>query len=329
MYKKHAKSPCCGAAVSRYGGRRRRCESCHRTFRIRRKKRGRKKKRFPKERIVKILLSGRPLAQTAYPHLPLSQRAKEKRFQQQLRKFTLRPKRQYVRGKRLTLILDGLWYIFKDGQWALYLMAIRSPQYQTASFLDPLFIPGKECFARWRLVMETIPKGLKRRIAAMVSDGFSGCEHLAEENNWVLQRCHLHLLLHLELVRGKRKKYWSPDHPREQIYQTIRQLITVKDKALLPGLINKIRTLTRSKECPNRLRFVANDTLRRLSEFRTYLEYPELQLPNTTNVIESMGSLIRKSTAKLNSPQSVILWAKAYIRAKKKLNCQRAKNQPN
>lgn len=329
MYNKHAKSPCCGVVVSRFGGRRRRCKSCHKTFRIRQKKRGRKRLRFPKERIIEVLCSLQPVTRAAYRHLHLSDNAKQKRFQQQLQKFVNAPYCPVIHGGQLTLIIDGLWCNFQGQEWVLYVMAIKSYSDDVAYFLDPVLLRGKECLRNWKHVVQTIPKSLKKRIIAIISDGFNGCDHLAEEHGWIHQRCHFHLLRHLEGVRGKRKKYWNPNHSREQIYQIIRQLITVKDCSLLPELIHELRKLIENEDCPRRLRFVVNDVLRKLPAFRSYLNYPELHLPHTTNVVESMNSLLRKSTNKLNHPKSLFLWAAGYIRAKKKLFCHGTENQPN
>lgn len=329
MHNKHAKSPCCGAAVSHYGGRRRRCESCYKTFRIRQKKRGRKRLRLPLGRVAEILLSLQSITRMVYSHLQLSTNAKQKRFQQQLRKFISKPYQPVIVGRQLVMIIDGLWHLFRGKDWVLYEMAIKSCDDDCAWFLDPILLPGKECLRNWQNVVQTISPEIRKRIVAVISDGFNGCNCLAKKQGWILQRCHFHLLLHLQSTRGKRKKYWNSNHFREQIYQTIRTLITVKEGPAVPRLTRKLKVLVENKDCPKRLKFIVHDTLRQLDAFRSYCRFPHLHLPNTTNVVESMNSLLRKLTNRLNNPQSLLMWAKAYVRAKKKLRCQGGRNQPN
>lgn len=325
MNKLHAKSPCCGAAVCRFGKRRRRCKGCGSTFRIRQKKRGKKRKRFNYQYLQTVLLGQQPLIKSAYRKTKLSPSARYKRFHQQLEYFIRQPRQPQIPDGKLILILDGLWFSFYHQDWVLYIMAVKPIDSNLAYFLDPLLLIGKESLKHWQQTIKTIPTNVEKRIIAYVCDGFNRSEAINEKYGWIQQRCHFHLLLHLQKVRGLRKKYWRPTHFREQIYQNIRQIISTSDSDSMPLLKRKLKRLSRHPECHMRLRYIVSGLLRKLDNFRSYIDYPELNLPNTTNVIESMNHLLRQATNKLKTPSAVKLWAIGYIRMKKKLNCNGAK----
>lgn len=329
MNNKHAKSPCCGVKLIRFGGRRRQCPACAKTFRIRQKKRGRKVLRLPPSRLRQALLKQIPLHKIIYQKQEISNSARYKRFSGQLKRFVCARRKLTIRGRQLILVMDGLWFAFNHKDWVLYVLAIKPIASNTAYFLEPALLPGKECLSAWRRVLDTIPKTIKKRVIAYVCDGFTGNALIGQENGWIQQRCHFHLILHLQNIRGLRKKYWSPEHFREQIYQSVRGLISTKDQKKIKPLINKLSLLTQNPECPRRLRFVVGDVLRALKQYRSYRNYPKFNLPNTTNVIESMNGLLRESLNKLNNPEAVELWAKAYLKARYKLQCNGADYQPN
>lgn len=70
------------------------------------------------------------------------------------------------------------------------------------------------------------------------------------------------------------------------------------------------------------MKMAVKDFLRRLPEFRNYLKYPELNLPTTVNVMESLNSFIRKKAKTVNSPKAWYKWAIAAIRFKSIFNCK-------
>jgi hypothetical protein len=80
--------------------------------------------------------------------------------------------------------------------------------------------------------------------------------------------------------------------------------------------------LTHNPQCPRKMRMAVRDFLRRLPEFRSYIDYPALHLPTTTNVMESINSFVKRKSRTVNSPQSWHRWATACIRMKSKFTCQ-------
>lgn len=77
--------------------------------------------------------------------------------------------------------------------------------------------------------------------------------------------------------------------------------------------------------CPPWIRMQTVEFLRTLDDFRSYLNYPNLHLPATTNSLESAGKLIRKATGTARTSESVMLRATAFLRLKKSIACNGAK----
>jgi transposase-like protein len=70
------------------------------------------------------------------------------------------------------------------------------------------------------------------------------------------------------------------------------------------------------------MKMTVKDFLRRLPEFKNYLKYPELNLPTTVNVIESVNSFIRRKAKTVNSPKAWHKWATAAIRFRSIFTCK-------
>ena len=66
---------------------------------------------------------------------------------------------------------------------------------------------------------------------------------------------------------------------------------------------------------------IVNEFLRKINLYRAYLLYPELNLPNTTNVVESTCRIIRRAAATLNTPRALRLRSIALIRLRSKITC--------
>ena len=60
----------------------------------------------------------------------------------------------------------------------------------------------------------------------------------------------------------------------------------------MAAAIRELRRLGRRKDIPQQLRIHTRGLLRNWRDYRTYLAYPELALPNTTNAAESVGGLL-------------------------------------
>jgi len=236
----------------------------------------------------------------------ISQPAMTKRFRRSLDWYVKRPHAAMTfRARRYALVADALWFRFNGERWTLYLRALKPVAHPTATFLAPVLLPGKENARDWQRVIATAPASLRNRISAFVSDGFRGSKRIARQYRWIFQRCHFHLIAQLQVRRGRRKTTISGRQIREEIYQTARKILVLKNRSRVKALKDHLRRLTRRRDCPRKLKSIVREFLRDVKYFRAYLNHPELNLPNTTNVIESMNSVIGNKCGRLRTPTSL------------------------
>lgn len=322
MMNKHVKSPCCSVPVRRFGKRRRQCTQCSSTWRIRQKRKGRKRVRITASLLTDTIQHKETLVQRAR-RSPLSAAVLQKRHRYQLASYLERDSGVEAPSGKLILILDGVWFQFQDARWIIYLLAVRPTRSTVATFFDPIFLPGRESLDAWQRVLGQMPHRVKRRIVAMVADGFRGVETLAVEHEWVLQRCHFHLIAELQRMRGVGKRVQHPKI-REAIYRTVREALETTDQRRLIELVRILRRLAAHQHCPHWMGMRVREFLRRIDDFRAYQNHPELRLPSTTNTVESMGRTIRDVVRRshgFRTPQSLQQWITAQLRMCPKRTC--------
>lgn len=327
MSTRHRKSPCCGQRIQRFGGRRRRCSQCGRTWRIRRKKPGRKPRRITAALLRRTLGEKRPLVRQVRP-AGLAVAGLRQRFRRTLAWWLEHSASRPVPPGQLVLMVDGVWFRFGKRIWTLYLMAVKPLGAPWAMFLDPVLLPGRECPRDWHTAVGTLPLPVSAQICALVSDGFRGSKGLARAHGWVHQRCHFHLLAQLHARRGGHK-HLPTQLVREAIYRGIREALVTRETARLTQLGIRLHHLACQRDCPWRLRMFVHGFLRELETFRAYQRYPEFDLPTTTNVVESMAKRLRDQLRPLSTPGSLLRWATALIRLRPCLVCNGHKDQPN
>lgn len=316
----HAKSPCCRGRINRFGERRRQCAICKQTWRIRVKHRGRKRKRIALGLIVRTLIA-RQLLVHQRRHGHISQSGWSRRFAKALLATERRTNAYRLPAGSYALLGDGLYFKFKRMDWVMYVMAVKPVHSHRAYYLDPVLFEGKESYERWRQALATIPKSTKDQVKAFVSDGFRGSKLIAREHGWIHQRCHFHLLMALIRRHGRRRYRTGGAAIREKLLGVVRMLLTTTDNKVLRRQILKAKRLIRHPLCPPWIRIQTVEFLRTLSDFRAYLIYPELNLPITTNSIESSGKIIRKATSTARTPRSVLLRGGTFLRLKKSITC--------
>lgn len=328
MTSQHLKSPCCRTHTIRFGGRRRQCTRCKRTWRVRPQRRGQKARRCG-QTLLRRTIVVRWSLRSQTKHSQYSYDILRYRFRRSLHQCTHQPRTYTLpqRG-RLILLVDGVWFHFDGKEWVLYLMALRPVSTRTAEFLDPVLLPGKESSRQWRRVLRTIPCVMKQRICALVSDGFLGSTDIASARGWVFQRCHFHLLLQLQIRLGRRKNIFVGREIREEIYQSIREALETHQKNI-PQLFRQLKHCAESPECPQRIRMMVRSFQRDIVHFRAYRQHPALHLPITTNSVESMVNIIRQSLPPLRTPESLQRWATALIRLRSHITCNGHCYQPN
>lgn len=247
------------------------------------------------------------------------------RFRQALRRWLAQPCRapQLPPGP-LVLLLDGLWFQFGGHPWVLYLIALKPAEESYAVFLDPVLLPGREDTTRWRQALTTLPPGLRRRIAGLVTDNLRGMREIAQDAGWQFQLCHFHLLLKLQAGHRARRyaRYGGPI--RERIDRVVRRALTVSDDPTLTQVRAELRALARHDCGSARIQTIVRGVGRELDDYRTYLRHPSLGLPRTTSAVESMGRLLRELFRRHragSSPRALREWATAYLRLRGRITC--------
>jgi hypothetical protein len=246
------------------------------------------------------------------------------RFRQALRRFVAHPSPQKIPRGPLVLLADGLWFEFDGTPWVLYLTALKPCRGNYATFLDPLLFAGKEGASRWQKALAAIPPQAARRIQAMVVDNLPGMRQLAQERRWVLQLCHFHLLLKLQAQRRRVRYALRGGAVREEIHQLIRSALELPEGQRLSRTLKRLEDLSHGDCGTPRIQTTVREFLNGLPFYRSYLAYPTLGLPHTTNSVESMGRLLRelfRSSRAGSNPDSVLLWATALIRLRPNVTC--------
>ena len=316
----HAKSPCCRGRINRFGKRRRQCSICKHTWRIRQKRRGRKRKRIDCRLVRRVLIEHRTFQHHCRKGA-VSQSGFSKRFSKAIRSDPKLKALPRSPSGPYALLGDGLYFKFKRMDWVMYVMAVKPIKSNRAFFLNPVLLQGKKCYERWRVALATIPPETKKRVKAFVSDGFRGSKLIAKEHGWIHQRCHFHLLMALIRRHGRRSYRVKGAGIRERMLSVVRVLLTTADAMMKRKQTLKAQRLLSHSLCPPWIRIQTIEFLRTLDDFRAYLIYPELNLPTTTNSIESSGKIIRRATSTARTPQSVLLRATAFLRLKKSITC--------
>lgn len=316
----HKKSKCCQAKIVRFGGQRRQCAACKKTWRVHPSKPGTKHLRKQDDYLKKVFNHGFKVKQLAF-HSKLSTAVVYKRFAKNLESVVSQKRIIRIRGQKLILVIDAKWQYFKDELWTLYFIAIKSVGSKTVTVLDPVLKQGKENAAFWNKMINQLPETVKRRVFALVSDGIRGIETITANHRWIIQRCHFHLLSALQKMRGKRASTYGR-LVREEIYHLVIIALRVKSTRKLNALCKRLATLSKTEGCPYKMGMIVRDFLRRVSEFRSYLKYPELNLPTTTNVMESINSYTKRKSPTVRTPKSWHKWAIASIRFKSKFICK-------
>ncbi len=315
----HEKSTCCRAKIYKFGNKRRQCSGCKKTWTVWAKKRGVKPSRPRHNLLKKVLVEKQSLFSPRLNRITLTEAARSFRLRRSMEQFLNSSGSNHIPAGKLILLIDALWFNFKKERWAMYLLTVRPTDSERATFLDPILLRGKENYEDWSQVIDSLSVRVKKRIVAMVSDGFRGSTRIAASHDWILQRCHFHLFSQLQVNRGQWKKL--PDSKlREQICVTMRKILATKTH--LTEYLNELISLLNRKDCPHRLHAIGLELIRHHQEFRSYLNFPELNLPNTTNSVGSMNKIIRTGCRHLRTPQSLILRSKCLIRMRKTIVCR-------
>ena len=331
MEKIQVKSSCCRAKVCHYGKRRRQCNKCKKTWRIYKKKRGRKQLRVTTNIISDVLVRKETITQRSQRG-KLSARQYQLRYHRSIKEYLKKSWFPPIPSGKLVLVVDGLWVLTnRRKRFVVYLMVIRSINDTQAILLPPVILKGSEIRRKWELVFDTLPLSVSKRIIALVCDGISGLPNSAKKRQWIVQRCHFHFIKVLERFRGKTNSKIQHKELRENMYQSIRRAMIIPYGREYDYLIEHIDKLSKDSICPKWICLHANEFLKHKEDFRSYLRYPQYHLPSTTGTMEnlcgSIRDLLRRSRG-FKTEKSLKTWISAFIKMKKTTTCN-GKIQPN
>ena len=319
----HSKSLCCGAKVYRFGGRRRQCAKCHKTWRIRAKKRGRKLVRVHpniKQTVITRRESLRQWADRGGKGREVVRRRHRRNLEALLKRL---PKMRAPNGP-LIAVIDG-WCIYPKGQrHIVYLILLRPVKGKYATIMEPVILPGWEGKQRWEKVLRSLPPDVLKRIKALVVDGITGVECLANDWGWVVQRCHFHQIAMVQTLRGNRWGTVKQKPLREQIYQNVLNMLRTPDEIEAQELYRQTKRLIKLPNCPRWIRLRVGGCIRRLDYFRSYRKYPELNLSTTTNSAECVFQKVTEMsrlTRGFRTIESFKLWLNVQLRNMKYVRC--------
>lgn len=188
-------------------------------------------------------------------------------------------------------------------------------------FLDPVLIKGRERLEAWRGIFDALPERIKNRILGLVSDGLPGFRELAASRGWAYQRCHFHLLASLVRGKGMRQYRTRGSALRERVLEKVRMLLANESLATYRRARQALRRYASNPACTGYVRKHVSELLDREADFRTYLAHPKLNLPRTTNAMESTGRLVRTATRTARTPESLQRRAIAFLRLKRSVTC--------
>ena len=323
------KSQCCGTAIWRIGARRRRCSSCGKKWSVWIAKRGRPVRKNLGRLVEQVFVDGRSLAQLARSQ-GKSRQALSYRFRQavkqQLKKGRL-PNAPAKHG-RLILVADGLWFRFNKRPWVLYQMALRPVESDTAVFVDPLLLRGRESKAGWEMALNTIPAKQRGQICAFVVDNFSGSSGIAKENGWLLQLCIYHVIAEFKSRLGSRRPTYVRDSPlRLEAFQLVQRATKMPNGRELGTIIARLSQLAKEPNVHRKYIDMLREFVRNIDKYRAYRLHPELRLPRTTGSLESAGARMRKLMRRIHgfsSPRSLRDWSTVHFRTRPAITCRPA-----
>lgn len=216
-----------------------------------------------------------------------------------------------------------------EGAWrTVYLMLARPVEGNRATILAPSIQLGTETVAGWRHAVDTLPPGVIARIQAIVSDGHNGLVLEGRWRNWVIQRCHFHLVAR---IQSRRSRFRIARHIKEaknifkQVYLVLRSLEEARVQESLV-VLEEIGWTSTSPE----IRKTLSGFVRNYQDYRSYLRHPELHLPTTNNTAESLASTIADLKHRMRgfpTFQSFEQWVIARLKFKQTIACNEFRQQ--
>lgn len=320
-------------SVRRFGGRRRLCTRCDRTFRVSRHGRGRPRVRVSPERAHRFVLHRVLPIRALHPGPHRSRNQQQYRLaQSRARCVASCPWPPVPPAGPLIAIADAIVKYLQGAWHTWYFIVVRRPEEHDSVILPPCHRQGTETVAGWSEAFARIDASVLSRIHALVCDGHRGLVYEAKRRSWILQRCHFHLIARLQ---GRRSK-WKMSRNREEgerIYTLVQEVLTTRDTSRIMPALTALEEISWTSSSPE-IRKVLAGFINYYEDFRTYLAHPALRLPTTNNTVEALISLVEEISSRARGFRRIATfheWIICTIKTRKKIRCAPAgtNNQPN
>lgn len=222
----------------------------------------------------------------------------------------------------LIAIADAVWLRFHDGWYTGFFVLLRPVDDTHAQIATLELLKGKESRELWSVVFHTIPDHIRENIVALVADGSNGLGSIAKANQWHFQRCHFHMKLKIEELRGQRNIIGRAI--RHEAKRLIYRFLESKDDDEGKQFQQQLRALFRREDCPKSLPDRLGGIFRHGKHFRTYRIVPELNLPVTVNSAECVAGKIKEMWRILRgtkSPKAFCKWLMVLRRTMPPIKC--------
>lgn len=319
------KSLCCGEKIIRYGKKRRQCTKCKKTWSVWKSKRGKKEKRINYQKIIKDLLEHKTATIIAEAQKrKITTATFQKRVSKYLKKFNQKNKYSEIDiTKKLIVIADAKVEYINKSWWTWYCIFLRDIKNDEAIICKPYCRKGTEIVKGWQEAFRGLEPSVLVKIQALVCDGHAGLIKVATDNKWLIQRCHFHLIAR---IQSRRSKWNSSRNKKEgqKIYNLAKIALTTKNQKILISTLKKLLKLKNLTTSPD-LKRTLSGFCKHYKYFRTYLDYPKLNLPITTNTAESFNNCIQNLIFRFKgfkTVNSLKNWIEALAKNKKKMKCR-------
>jgi hypothetical protein len=309
--------------IHTHGARRRICAWCKRTWTKRPKKRGRPKRRAKRDGALRYI---------HHERTPLSREKNER---------ATATRSKHLRADRDALIREIAWTTAPEGaliavadaivmylgkRWyTWYFILIRPIAGEDAHICPPYLEEGKETPLGWSNAFALLPHSEVERIVALVSDGHTGLIHEAEWRGWLVQRCHSHLLQRIQGRLSRRPTGRNIGKARK-LFALVERVLLPLDNEALQKTLQAIDQFADHDTHSRDLRRILKGLVNNYDHYRTYLAYPEYNLPVTNNSAESLNSLIRELWVRargFRTASAFNLWIHAICKTRATIKCRR------
>jgi len=319
----HAKSPCCQGKINKFGSRRRQCSLCGKTWRIRRKKTGKKRKRESQDFLFKYLKHEVPSLYALARFKKISKDKLYRRLERSLNAFLRHSSWPPIpTDKPLVTLTDAMIQFIDSRVYTIYIILLRPINETKATIVVPHISPGTETWSGWQEAFRKLPSKTKGQILAMVCDGHCGLTSLAKQHQWILQRCQFHLLARLQAYCSK---FTLSRHYQlgKSIYKQVMNILENPDEEKIVRDLQVLKTTARAVHSRG-LKRTLSGFVKHYRDYRTYLYYPHLHLPKTNNAAESLIGGIRNLLHRargFRTFKSSTRWIEAFLKNKQKATC--------